>query len=91
MKVYEIYSGKPKRFGLTVPQQIAALVGIVPALWLERYWLLLICIPLAVILTGALTRDDENILVKFRNMRLPNFIRGKYRKHTFVSKIIRKN
>jgi hypothetical protein len=87
MKVYEIYSGQPKRFGMTLFQQMAFLAGIIPPLWLENYWLLLVVPWVFLLISKVLTKEDENMFVQFRNMRLPAFIRGRFIRHTLAHKI----
>lgn len=89
MKVYEIYSGQPKRFGMTLFQQMAFLGGLIPPLWLEMYWLLLVFPWVFLFVSTVLTKDEENIFLKLRNLRLPSYIRGKFTRHTFTHKVNR--
>jgi hypothetical protein len=82
-KVYEIYSGSPKRWGLNVPQQIAALSSLMPPMWLQIWWLIPFFLVGAIVITGMLTKDDDNIFVRLSNFLLPNYIRGKFTRHGY--------
>ena len=90
MKVYEIYSGQPKKFGLTIYEQIAGLASVIPPLWLENYWLILITPPVFIFTARVLTQEENNIMVRIQNFLMPSYIRGKFSRHTFLNKLIEK-
>jgi len=87
MKVFQIYSGKPKRWGMTIGHQICVLLSLVPPLWLEKLWLLLVFIPLGWVVGKTISNEDAYLLSKIKSWFHPNYIVGNYFRHTFSNKL----
>jgi len=87
MKVYSIYSGQPKRFGMTMSHQLCVLSSIVPPLWIGNLWLLLPAVPFGWLLGKFISNEEAYYLQRIKSWLAPSYLRGQFIRHTFTRKV----